>query len=193
MAKVNGIGIIAIAGGGLLFYSAIFGKSFSSEIRTLLAGRDPSQAQSANPITGQPIPATNTAGKGFGIPGTGTITPSGPGETSWIKALLMSIGAPTTQANINSISAWISHEGPYGTQGPNNPLNTTESGYGGYDWYGSVKGYPTTSNGIAATVATLFGGQYGDIVSALRSGNGLCGQSFSGLSTWSNGGYSQVC
>jgi hypothetical protein len=27
----------------------------------------------------------------------------------------------------------------------------------------------------------------------LRSGQGLCGHSLAGLSTWSGGGYSQVC
>ena len=47
---VNGIGAIAVAGGALLLYSAIQGKGFSSELRTLLAGGTPSQADEANPI-----------------------------------------------------------------------------------------------------------------------------------------------
>lgn len=189
MAKVNGIGIIAISGGALLFYSAVKGKSFSSEVRTLLAGKDPSTAQSANAIT------TSVGGPGgppIGGPVNVQISAS-PKETTWIRSLLIGIGAPTTQANINSLSAWINNEGPYGTQGPNNPLNTTLDGYGGYNWYGSVKGYPSASNGLSATIATLLGGNYSDVVSALRSGRGLCGQYFAGLSTWSGGGYGQVC
>jgi|SRR5215469_12789244 len=189
MAKVNGIGIIAIAGGGLLLYSALKGKSFSSEVRTLLSGGNPSTAQSANAIN--VFSGTNAP------PLTKGVTPvqiaNSPAETTWIKSFLLGIGAPATQANINSVSAWISHEGPYGTQGPNNPLNTTLSGYGGWDWYGSVKGYPSANNGLSATIATILGGGYSDIVAALRSGKGLCGQQFSGLSTWSDHGYSQVC
>lgn len=195
MAKVNGVGIIAIAGGGLLLYSAINGKAFSGELRTLLAGGNPSSAPSANPINSQTpnIDLSNFA--------TGNLqfASSGPGEDSFIKSLLLSIGAPTTKANINSLRAWIQHEGAWGTQGENgnNPLNTSLTTAPGYlgKWNAApvVSVYDTLSHGLVATAQTLLGGGYSDVVSALRSGNGLCGQSFGGLSNWSGGGYSQVC
>jgi hypothetical protein len=196
MAKVSGIGILAISAGGLLAYSALMGKSFSSEVRTLLAGGNPSTAQGANPIN-----VFNTGPGGPPIPGysPNVTLASGAGETAWIKSLLLSIGAPTTKANINSLSAWINHEGPWGTQGGNgnNPLNTSLTSSPGYigKWSAApvVSMFDSLSNGLRATVATLQGGNYSDIVSQLRTGNGLCGQSFSGLSTWSGGGYSQVC
>jgi hypothetical protein len=56
-----------------------------------------------------------------------------------------------------------------------------------------VMNYPTIAWGVLASARTLVGGGYSDIVAALRSGNGLCGRSFAGLSTWSGGTYSQVC
>lgn len=197
MAKVSGIGILAVAGGGLLLYSALNGKSFSSEIRTLLAGGNPSTAQSANPIN---VFSASTGGGNLGNQYSGNVTlSSGPGETSFIKSLLLGIGAPTTQANINSLRAWISHEGPWGSQGGNgnNPLNTSLTNSPGYigKWAAApvVSMFDSLSNGLTATVRTLQSGGYSDIVAALKTGKGLCGQSFSGLSTWSGGGYSQVC
>ena len=193
MAKVNGIGLIAVAGGGLLLYSAIFGKGFSSEVRTLLAGEAPSKAQAANPID-----VFNSGPGGPTITGqTGVVVPSGPGETAWIDALLQSIGAPKTQANVDSIAAWISHEGPFGTQGENNPLNTSYTGAPGYagKWSAApiVSMYSTVAGGIQATVDTLQ--SYPNILSALQSGQGLCGNSSvsSELASWSGGGYSSVC
>ena len=193
MANVSGIGVIAIAGGGLLLYSAIFGKGFSSEVRTLLAGGKPSQATPANPIN-----VFNAGPSGPEIEGqTGVVSPSGPGETAWIDALLTSIGAPKTSANVESIAAWISHEGPFGTQGENNPLNTSYTdapGYAGkWDLAPIVSMYSTVSGGLQATVDTLQ--SYPNILAALKSGEGLCGNPnvSSELASWSGGGYSSVC
>jgi hypothetical protein len=136
--------------------------------------------------------AAGTAGAGGGS--GGGVAPSGPGETAWITAMLTAIGAPPTPANIKSISSWIAHEGPYGTQGQNNPLNTTLKMPGSTSFMGlAVQNYPTPAEGIAATAQTLTGGPYGDILLYLRSGQGLCGRSLHGLSVWSGGGYSQVC
>jgi hypothetical protein len=199
MPKVNGVGIIAIAAGGLLAYSALFGKSFSSEVRTLLAGGNPASAQSANLIDSSTTSTNASNTQGFTGFSQNIQHAPGVGESAWINSLLLSIGAPTTKANVKSLQAWIAHEGAWGTQGGNgnNPLNTSLTSSPGYigKWSAApvVSMFDTLNNGLIATVTTLHGGNYGDIVSQLRSGNGLCGQSFSGLSTWSGGGYSQVC
>jgi hypothetical protein len=130
-------------------------------------------------------------------PGTGAAdvaAPPGPGEIAWIEAMLTAIAAPSTPANIRSVTAWIAHEGPYGTQGQNNPLNTTLDMPGATSFAGTVaKNYPTAAEGIAATAQTLNNGRYGDILLWLRSGKGLCGKKLRGLATWSGGGYDQVC
>lgn len=196
MAKISGIGVIAIAGGGLLLFSALKGKNFSSALREVLAGNSPNQAQNANPIGPYEYNPSGSLAKEYS--GSVQLAP-GASETTFIKSLLLSIGAPTTQANINSIASWIRAEGPWGTQGGNgnNPLNTSWTNSPGYQgkWNLApvVSVYGTLGEGLVAIRDTLLGGNYSDIVSALRSGNGLCGQSFNGLATWSGGGYSQVC
>ena len=57
-----------------------------------------------------------------------------------------------------------------------------------------VRSYPTEAEGVQANAETLSGG-YPLIVSALRSGGGLCGDSsLAGeFGTWSGGGYYGVC
>jgi hypothetical protein len=196
MAQISGVGVAAAAGGALLLYSGIKGKGFSSAVRSLLAGQSPSAALGANSISGTTVAdVTGTTAASGGSGDVSAVTPSSASETAWIVALLTSLGAPSTQANINSISSWINHEGPYGTQGQNNPLNTTirSAGFTGTFDGTPVSDFATATEGIAATVQTLLGGNYSSIVSALRSGNGLCGQSFAALGTWSGGGYTRVC
>lgn len=199
MAKFNGMGIAAFAAGALLLYSAIEGKNFSQGLRAILSGQSPNTATTtAYPIEGTPASDFETSDN-ITLDSADISTPTSTSETAWITAFLTSIGAPSTQANINSISSWIAHESVYPGNGQNtgglyNPLNTTlaESGASNYNSVG-VKNYVSEAQGLEATVATILGGDYSDIVAALRSGNGLCGQSFAGLSTWSGGGYSQVC
>jgi hypothetical protein len=138
--------------------------------------------------------SAGSAAKSGAEAAAGALAPSGPGETAWITAMLTAIAAPPTPANIRSITAWIAHEGPYGTQGQNNPLNTTLDMPGATSFAGTVaKNYPTAAEGIAATAQTLNNGRYGDILLWLRSGKGLCGKQLHGLSVWSGGGYDQVC
>lgn len=202
MAKFNGMGIAAFAAGALLLYSAIEGKNFSEGLRSILSGSSPGSGANATttayPIAGTPASDFDTTSD-ITLDSASVTTPSNSSETAWITAFLTSIGAPATTANINSISSWIAHESVYPGNGVNsgglyNPLNTTlvESGSSDYNSVG-VQNYVSEAQGLEATVSTLLGGNYNDIVAALRSGNGLCGQSFAGLSTWSGGGYSQVC
>ncbi len=114
-------------------------------------------------------------------------------ETGWIKSFLDNIGAPQSQANINSMRHWIARETPWPPAAKFNPLNTTMNEPGATDYNSvGVKNYPSALVGMQATAATIENGQYNDIHLALRSGAGLAGRSFAGLRTWSGGGYSSV-
>jgi hypothetical protein len=201
MAKNKGLAA-AIAGVGILFaWSGLYNKSVLQTVQDIIKGNKPQPGQTEYVGAAGTGGTAGTASAAELFPGTpsnyglGVTAPSVP-ETSWIKTFLSALGAPSTQANIESISAWINHEGPYGTQGKNNPLNTTITSVPGYEgtFAGTPVGdYGTVAQGIFAEVETLLQGDYGDIVQALRSGKGLCGETFQGLSTWSGGGYSQVC
>jgi hypothetical protein len=129
---------------------------------------------------------------------TGSTTATGTGESesesAWITAFLSALGAPASAANTSSMTDWISHEGTYGSGATNNPLNTTEPGFGSTSVFNSVgvRNYPTEAGGISATVATLENGSYPDILALLHSGAGLKSGASAGLLKWSNGGYSSV-
>ena len=144
--------------------------------------------------TGQAAGSTTAAGRGGN-----TNTPAGTSETDWIRTLLTALGAPQTNANINSMMSWINHESPWNASAPdgalytNNPLNTTQPSQGASSINNKgVKKYTTAAEGIAATVATIR--QYPQILAALRSGKGLCGQGLGpSFAKWSGNGYTSVC
>lgn len=123
---------------------------------------------------------------------------AGGGENAYFSAVAADLGAPATGANLRSLAAWASHEGPWGTVGQWNALDTTlpEPGSWAFNHLpggGHVWNYPNASEGAQATAQTLLGG-YPSIVSALRSGGGVCGNGFSAeFSRWSGGGYQEVC
>lgn len=127
-----------------------------------------------------------------------TAVTAGTGETAFWTATLADLGAPATAANIGSLTDWADREGPWGSVGLNNPLDTTmtEPGSWAFNTFDGgihVQSYPTATEGAGATAATLEDG-YPVIVSALRSGAGICGYSFAGeLATWSGDGYQEVC
>lgn len=146
------------------------------------------------------------AGGGVGVTkilghhGSGIHTASidSPGEKGWIDALLASVGAPKNGANESSVADWINHETAGwppadGSTVVNNPMNTAEACCGGYSINSvGVQAYPSLSAGLQATVITLENGNYGDILSQLRQGNGLTSGASSGLRTWSGGAYGSV-
>lgn len=125
----------------------------------------------------------------YGTPAKGSTA------TAWATAILAAIGAPNSQSNVTSLTDWFNQEGGGGA---NNPLNTTQPGFGATNSINSlgVKSYATPADGVAATAATLKSGLYPGIVNALKSGSGLVGidssQVASELSTWSGGHYSTV-
>jgi hypothetical protein len=185
--QIDGIALGAIAAGGLFAYAGIKGYSVPQALQNLVKGQAPGAGQAASPITGA-APAASTGGFGTNAQG-----PTSGSEQSWIQTFLMNIGAPATAANTASMADWIARETPWPPVAANNPLNTTWPASGATDYNSvGVKNYPSAAAGMSATVATIESGRYGDILSALRSGAGLQGRSFAGLSTWSGGGYSTV-
>lgn len=140
-------------------------------------------ASSQHPIG---VSGGNSSGTGHGTPQKNV----GPGMKNFATGVLNGIGAPVTAANIRSIEAWAVREGGGGT---NNPLNTTQQMPGSTNFNSvGVQNYSSWTQGVNATVDTLENGNYADLVAAFKSGKGLLGRSFSGLSTWSGGGYNSV-
>jgi hypothetical protein len=111
----------------------------------------------------------------------------------WAATFLTDIGAPVTSENIKFMNAWALQEGG---GGKNNPLNTTQPGYGGTNavWASKantagVKDYPTVDAGIQATVKTITNGKYNDILAGLKSGTSALAtaQGARSLNTWGTG------
>src|SRR5258708_2451354 len=191
--RIEGVALGSLAAGSVLLYAGIRGLSIPGAVQAIVQGKSPGTAAAAAQITGTPI--TQAGGgppAGSGIVGAAP-APTG-SETSWIKSFLTAVGAPSTPANLSSVSAWISHEGDFATSG-NNPLNTTQTNSDSIGTKNSVgvQIFRTPSGGVNANATALLNGLYGDILLLLRSGQGLCGHSLQGLSTWSGGGYSSVC
>ena len=136
-------------------------------------------------------------GKAKGV--TAAIAVGSSSETSWIDSLLVKLDDPQSSADVDSIADWISKETvgwPPQDQGGvvvNNPLNTTQPEPGSRDYNsGGVQVYPSLAVGLQGTYDTLVNGRYGDILSRLRSGQGLRSGASAGLSTWSHGSYTSV-
>lgn len=160
-----------------------------------VGGAAGSATQSVNATIGKSTGQTAQTALQGGTP----TPPANSSENAFWKAVLASLGAPATQANINSLNAWAQKESIW-PGGPNkgglyNPLNTTLSQPGATNYNSvGVKNFVSPASGVVATVQTLLGG-YPAIVSALKSGQGLCGDGAASaeFSKWSGGGYSSVC
>jgi hypothetical protein len=177
-----------LGAGAVVGYSGIRGKGIGSAFRSVLQGQSPKDALAAYTISG-----TSSAGStGFsgGIGGQVFSTASG-NEASYFTAMLKDIGAPATQANLNTMYTWAKQEEP-SFPPPNawNPLNIKNY------ITGTFQQWVSPSAGAAGTGAFLEENQYPAIVAALRSGQGLIGnqnpQVASELSAWSGGGYSSI-
>lgn len=197
--RIDGLSLGMIAAGGVLTYAGVRGKSVPGALTALIQGQSPATAPKAAPI--QQIVQVTQTGPATG-PGLVQAAPTPTSsEDSWIRSFLAAVSAPATPANISSMSAWISHEAPWNSSPPdgalytNNPLNTTQPNSDSIGAINSVgvQRFRTLSGGLNANATVLLNGRYGDILMLLRSGQGLCGHSLQGLSTWSGGGYSSVC
>lgn len=184
----HGWAYAGLAAGGVFLWSALYDKSILGTLRDLLQGKKPVPGS-----VGASMFASQS-GVGSGASSVTAVAPAGPGATANAIAILKSLGAPLTHANINSLVNWQAREG---ANTYNNPLNTTLPTSGSVGVFNSqgVQEYGTPREGIAATVATLLGGNFNSIVQALKSGIGLGGNlpGVAGeLLTWSGGGYSSV-
>ncbi len=98
--------------------------------------------------------------------------------------------APRNASVLRALAAWEWCEKIHGGAGAwqwDNPLNTTEPGFGATGSVNSVgvKIYPSQTQGVAAVVATMTNGFYPGIVSALRAGNGAGAVAQAGeIATW---------
>ena len=102
-----------------------------------------------------------------------------PPASFWQAAAALADGlhAPRNASILKVLAAWSYCEKPHTGAGAwewNNPLNTTEPGFGSTGSVNSagVKIYPSPAQGVAATVTTMTNGFYPAIVAALRAGNG---------------------
>jgi hypothetical protein len=131
-----------------------------------------------------------------GASSTGETGPVGDVQspTDFAKAVLKQLGAPETDANIKSLVKWEQREGGnWHNSAHFNPLCTTQKEQGATNMNScGVKAYTSWDQGVQATVSTLQNGQYGDIISGLKSGNGLSQGNHQGLSKWSGGAYSSI-
>jgi hypothetical protein len=179
---VDAAGIGAVAAGSVFLFAAIKGVSATAALTSIVRGQSPAGLPDVNNISGSPAPAQAAGPADIAAPVN---------DPNFAGAVLGGIGAPATPANVSSIESWIGREGGGGA---NNPLNSTYPIGGSTSFNGvGVQTYPTYADGVDATVRTLENGDYGDILLLLRSGGGLCGHTLAGLSTWSGGGYSEVC
>lgn len=128
-------------------------------------------------------------------------TPTGEQQLAWSEAILKSLGAPITDANVISMGYWMQNEygyPPYGMVGENNPINVSQPGYDGtpisYEGGGySLMSYPTVQDGIAAITAYLEQDAYSGILTDLRNGVGLSDPSLADeISEYSGGGYTTI-
>ena len=89
-----------------------------------------------------------------------------------LTGVMQSLGGPFSGTTLEALELWADSEGVPDSW--NNPLATTLSGYGGTDVNSAgVKKYPSEQDGIDATVATLRGGPYGAVISAIKGNKGL--------------------
>lgn len=189
---LNGPGVASVSIGAVLLYSGIKGYSILKAVQNIVQGHPANAGQTTTLLA-----SAGSSGSSGGGSGSAP-APSGPGQTAAFVSLLAAIGAPPTSANRDSMNHWYAHEEP--TWPPpckNNPLNTTLVMGGSSQCplvtSAPVQAYPSLVTGITANARTLLNG-YPTIVSLLRSGKGLCGQSANGeFSKWSGGGYDTVC
>ena len=118
-----------------------------------------------------------------------------PSTVNWAYAVLAQGGWPQTPSNVNFLQAWAAAEGgSFNNDYTYNVLNTGQSGYGGVvPAGGSFPAFPSWSDGVQATVATLnqTNGDYANITDALATGNATQqftqGNLDSAITTWDPG------
>lgn len=122
---------------------------------------------------------------------------AGTSETSFFTAVLADLGDRATAEDLGSLAAWAGHEGPWGSVGAWNPLDSILPMPGSWPFNTfagdlHVQNYPDAAEGAQATARTI--GGFPAITAALRSGSGVCGGGLAyEFGRWSGGGYTEVC
>ena len=102
-----------------------------------------------------------------GGPSTATYSSGSFNSATWAQDFLKAAGLPVTSQNIANVNAWENAEGTFGHI--NNPLDTTQSAPGAHSINSAgVKDYTSLTQGLSATVSTLFNGYYTAIINALK-------------------------
>jgi hypothetical protein len=158
------------------------------------------------PSTAQPTHSSQPPADSGGLtpqPTAQNQTPTGENQKAWSEAILTSLGAPLTSANIVSIGYWMQNEAgspPSGIVGENNPINVSQPCCGGVpiqddgDGVTFLQSYPTAADGVEAITQYLNRGNYTQILADLKAGAGLMSDSSlaSEISLYSGGGYSTI-
>jgi hypothetical protein len=186
--------LFLVGGGAIVAYSGFKGKGLGSAIRDVITGQSPANAAKANAIAGGSVSGNPAFPNASGVSGL-FASSAGASEKSYFSAFLKSIGAPATQANLETMYTWAKQEEPgFPPQQVGgyawNPLNIKNIVTGGF------QSWATPTAGAQGTASFMLMNNYSAIVSALRSGNGLIGNQdpnvAAELSAWSGGGYSSI-
>jgi hypothetical protein len=134
-----------------------------------------------------------TAGASGPVPSGSSYTPA-----SWASALLSAGGWPQTACNLGAIQAWEAAEGGnWENDAAANPLDTTMPEPGSTPIPGNpagVQAYTSWAQGFGATLATLDGGDYGPIRSALAAGDSAQAVADAvAASPWGTGPFTATC
>ena len=117
-------------------------------------------------------------------------------QSSWARAFLHSGGFPETGCNRGFVMAWERAEGGnWGNTARFNPLDTTQREPGSYSMNSvGVQAYTSWQEGMGATVHTIYNGNYGAVISALRSGGNAQGAADAvAASKWGTGPFAASC
>jgi hypothetical protein len=160
------------------------------------------QPTTAQPAQSSQPPSTDSGGL-TPQPTAQNQTPTGQNQKAWSEAILTSLGAPLTSANIVSIGYWMQNEAgspPSGIVGANNPINVSQPCCGGVpiqddgDGVTFLQSYPTVADGVEAITQYLNRGNYTTILADLKAGDGLMNDPnlASEIQLYSGGGYSTI-
>jgi len=160
------------------------------------------QPTTAQPTQSSQPPSTDSGGL-TPQPTAQNQTPTGQNQKAWSEAILTSLGAPLTSANIVSIGYWMQNEAgspPSGIVGANNPINVSQPCCGGVpiqddgDGVTFLQSYPTVADGVEAITQYLNRGNYTTILADLKAGAGLNNDPnlASEIQLYSGGGYSTI-
>lgn len=115
---ISGAGIAALAGGSILLWSAIKGRSWSAVLKELMAGTQPSTTTQENPISvAAPASFAGTSATPGPTSGTGTITNMG--GNRGIVQLQASAYGWGTGSNWTSLDHIITHESSWSNTADN--------------------------------------------------------------------------